>query len=352
MIFKAIGLLLGILVLAGLGELHGFMVMLAIGVAGGIIIMVVKSLSSPGIGLAEQSSPAQVAPKVDPMEWVNYYELLGLGPTSSVQRITDRCLELAQACRPDVHGANSENMRRFHQIELALATLSNPTSRKSYDLSFQEKQARISAETKFDRLVSKHAEDLLRKRRQLVTDKGYGIEDQSKWIAEKDYFFNEIICPALGKAANLFDGSSQSRIENQLNRYLKSVAQKLPNALPMDGVEFENQCAKVLEQCGWKVSTTKASGDQGADIVAKQRGVSAVLQCKLYAKPVGNSAVQEAYAAKAHYGTKYAGVVSKSTYTKSAIALAASTGVLLLHLDELPALREKLKSIPIAAASR
>lgn len=352
MIVKAIGLFLFVFVLAGLGELHAFMVMLAIGAAGGIIIMVVRSLSSPGKDLAEQSIPSQVAPKVDPMEWVNYYELLGVGPTSSVQRITDRCLELAQACRPDVHGANPENKRRFNQIEQALATLSNPTSRKSYDLCFQEIQERISAETKFDRLVNTHAEDLLRKRRQLVADKGYGIEDQSKWITEKDYFFAEIVRPALGKAANLFDGSSRGRIEDQLNRYLQNNAQKLPSAPPEDGVEFENQCAKVLERFGWKVSTTKASGDQGADIVAKQRGVSAVLQCKLYAKPVGNSAVQEAYAAKAHYGTKYAGVVSKSTYTKSAIALAASTGVLLLHLDELPALREKLKSIPIAAASR
>ena len=351
-IFKGIGLFIFLVVLAGMGQLHGFVAFLVIVGIAAILFTLVTSFSPLAIHTLEQPKPDFPASKPDFGGWVNYYELLGLGPTSSVERIKNRCLELGQSCRPSIHKNDPINIRQFNQIEMALATLSDPASREAYDRAFQEKEKRIHTLHKFDRLVYKHAEELLRKRRQLLNEKGYGVVDQAKWIAEKDYFFEEIVRPVLGDSADMVNGSSRLRIEERLNLHRQSSVQKIPSMPPKNGIEFENQCANLLEQEGWNVLTTKASGDQGADIVAKKRGISAVLQCKLYAKPVGNSAVQEAFAAKAHYGTKYAGVVSKSTYTKSAIALAASTEVLLLHFDDLPNLLQKLKSITTDSISQ
>jgi hypothetical protein len=61
--------------------------------------------------------------------------------------------------------------------------------------------------------------------------------------------------------------------------------------------EFERYCAKVLKRKGFRiVGMTKASHDQGADIIAKRFGKKYAIQCKLYSHPVGNHAIQEVYA--------------------------------------------------------
>jgi restriction system protein len=92
----------------------------------------------------------------------------------------------------------------------------------------------------------------------------------------------------------------------------------------------------IFKKYNWDVHLTKASGDQGADVVAKLNGLKIVLQCKYYSQPVGNKAVQEVYAAKDFYGANIAAVVTNSSYTKSAKQLAHSLKVILFHHDDLP----------------
>jgi restriction system protein len=93
---------------------------------------------------------------------------------------------------------------------------------------------------------------------------------------------------------------------------------------------------------GWNTTVTKASGDQGADVVADKSGVRIVLQCKLYSGPVGNKAVQEAFTAQRHYAVHRSAVVTNAEFTKSARELASTTGVLLLHYSDLTRLDELL----------
>jgi restriction system protein len=69
------------------------------------------------------------------------------------------------------------------------------------------------------------------------------------------------------------------------------------------------------------------------DIIAERDGKRIVVQCKFYSKPVGNKAVQEA-AARLHERA-VAIVVSNAAYTKAARQLAGTTGVILLHHDDL-----------------
>ena len=89
---------------------------------------------------------------------------------------------------------------------------------------------------------------------------------------------------------------------------------------------------------------TKATGDQGADVIAEKDGTHLVLQCKFYSTPVGNKAVQEAFAAQHHYRATVSAVVTNATFTPSAIALAATTGVLLLHYSDLARLNVLINS--------
>ena len=49
------------------------------------------------------------------------------------------------------------------------------------------------------------------------------------------------------------------------------------------------------------------------------------IQCKRYAKPVGNKAVQEVVVAKIHSGVDYGCVIATGGFTKSAVELANTT---------------------------
>ena len=52
---------------------------------------------------------------------------------------------------------------------------------------------------------------------------------------------------------------------------------------------------------GWKTQVTKASGDQGCDVLAVKGRARVAIQCKYYSKPIGNKGVQEINAAKSYY---------------------------------------------------
>lgn len=98
----------------------------------------------------------------------------------------------------------------------------------------------------------------------------------------------------------------------------------------MDGHQYEHECAKLLKKKGFAgVRVTKASGDQGVDIIAYAFGKKYGIQCKYYTSPVGNASVQEAYAGAKFYNCDIAVVLTNTTFTPSAIELSKKTGVLL-----------------------
>lgn len=95
-----------------------------------------------------------------------------------------------------------------------------------------------------------------------------------------------------------------------------------------DGYEYEYECAEILERMGFEnVEVTKASQDQGIDVIAIKDNLKYGIQCKYYESAVSNKAVQEAYTGAEYYGCDIAVVMTNSTFTKSAIDLAQRTGV-------------------------
>lgn len=107
----------------------------------------------------------------------------------------------------------------------------------------------------------------------------------------------------------------------------------------MDGHDFEYLCAGALRANGYKkVKVTQASGDYGIDILAKKNGVSYAIQCKRYNSPVGNHAVQEAYAGAAYYSSSVPVVLTNQNFTPAARKMADSLGVELWGRSELDAL--------------
>ena len=107
----------------------------------------------------------------------------------------------------------------------------------------------------------------------------------------------------------------------------------------MDGTEFEELIAKLFRKMGYDAEVTKASGDQGIDVIATKNGFKYGIQAKCYSGQVGNSAIQEVVAGKTYYSLNKAIVVTNNFFTKSAIKLAEANGVVLWDRN---ILKEKL----------
>ena len=86
----------------------------------------------------------------------------------------------------------------------------------------------------------------------------------------------------------------------------------------LSGLEFEEYFAKILIKLGYNAQVTKASGDDGGDIIATKENVKYVFQCKNYSETVGNKAVQEVYTAKDIYKCDKSIVITNNYFTKQA----------------------------------
>jgi restriction system protein len=114
----------------------------------------------------------------------------------------------------------------------------------------------------------------------------------------------------------------------------------------MWGTEFELYLAEVFLAEGYDVRHTGRSGDYGADLLLRTSGALSVVQAKRTAKPVGQPAVREAVAARAHYGAQHALVVTNAVFTPSAEVLAQSNQVELWDRVMLAEVAARHSSVP------
>jgi hypothetical protein len=98
----------------------------------------------------------------------------------------------------------------------------------------------------------------------------------------------------------------------------------------LSGVEFETWVARLLMEKGFEVRGTPPTGDQGADLIAKKDGRTIIIQAKRYQGTVGNKAVQEAIGALTYYGGDEGWVITNSSFTPSAKALAQKSRIKLI----------------------
>ena len=92
----------------------------------------------------------------------------------------------------------------------------------------------------------------------------------------------------------------------------------------------------MFKKMGYDAFTTKKSGDQGVDVIAKKGMITIAIQTKCYPNSVvGNAAVQEVVAGMSLYNAEKAMVITNSTYTASAFELANSNNVELWDKNDL-----------------
>lgn len=150
---------------------------------------------------------------------------------------------------------------------------------------------------------------------------GYVIPYEYKWLRDK-----------LEDVFRAYHKEQQSK---------SSTRDELHN---MSGVEFEAWVVKVLKENGFDdVRGTPATGDQGADIIANKDGRNIIIQAKRHKGTVGNKAVQEVIGAMQYYGGNEGWVITNSTFTSSAIALAQKSKVKLIDGKALSQIQDFIK---------
>lgn len=131
-------------------------------------------------------------------------------------------------------------------------------------------------------------------------------------------------------------------LEGTLAQSLDTSTIQLADVDCMTGIEFEEFVAALFSGPGRTVEKTKASGDQGGDLVVRQGIQREVVQAKRSLGAVSNAAVQEVVAAKAVYGCQSAWVVTNASFTGGAEQLAQANHVELVDRERLQLL---LKSV-------
>lgn len=211
-----------------------------------------------------------------------------------------------------------------------------------------------------DKSLESYLPILRRKLNQLIYMDEYGDYVTEAWDREVDVFVSRKLFSLKNKMEEAaifeFSSSRSARVHNfrwsddftkilmrvMINKVVTKYIEQNKNESEsveidlVDPINFEKSIAQLFEFSGWKVALTKASGDQGADVIAtNSNGFKIIVQCKLYTQPIGNSAVQEVYSALSHYEGNVGMVVTNSTFTNSARQLAESCNILLVHYEDL-----------------
>lgn len=191
-------------------------------------------------------------------------------------------------------------------------------------------------------IVNTHIAQLSIQRKKSVYTDPYGKEDLSNWYdKEISYFLASYVYPYLTNVEKYFFAEYQQGIfdliDNEVKLYDKTSNKKAKSLTfnkNMSGRDFEDYCHQKLLNEGWKVQITKNTGDQGVDLIIEKDNRKIGIQCKKYAKPIGNKAVQEIKAGLNYYNLNEGAVICSSSYTKSAIELANMNDIKLLHYLE------------------
>jgi len=117
----------------------------------------------------------------------------------------------------------------------------------------------------------------------------------------------------------------------------------------MSGTQFEILLESLFAEMGYRVSRVGGRGDFGADLILDASGSRTVVQAKRWVGTVRHDAVQQAVAAMAHYRATHSMVVTTSTFSGHARALAQSNGVILWDRAVLARELARTRGLPVPA---
>ena len=204
--------------------------------------------------------------------------------------------------------------------------------------------------------IEENKELLVSKKRIYLKEDEFGDIDTSEWI---DYLQRFAVRRNLYKESNYPDDLEAvvnyikilnlDNFEGKAISYLLALWEHFERkddkyASIYTGVDFELYLKTLIEEQleGAYVETTPASGDHGADLLVRFRGIVVAVQAKYYTGSVGNAAVQEIHSGMGFYDADYGMVVTQSKYTEHAKSLAMKLNI---HLEDVETFIPKIKSL-------
>lgn len=164
-------------------------------------------------------------------------------------------------------------------------------------------------------------------------------------VYQRGPFINYLIKYCFYNIDNIFDNIIEIREkikEGIKNREFNKLKRKVTRPLEtsemtvtihdvdlMDGIEFENFTSILFKKMGYLATVTKASSDQGIDVIAEKMGKKIGIQAKCYSDKVGNAAIQQVVAGIKLYNCSKALVITNNYFTSAAIELANANNVIL-----------------------
>ena len=112
--------------------------------------------------------------------------------------------------------------------------------------------------------------------------------------------------------------------------------------LRLNGIEFENEVARLFRKQGFKATTTRSSGDAGVDIFLQKENKITIVQCKAHKKPVGPHTIRDLYGTLIAEKADEAILVSLSGFTSGVIKYVIDKPIRLMSLTELLELQNGL----------
>lgn len=102
--------------------------------------------------------------------------------------------------------------------------------------------------------------------------------------------------------------------------------------------EYKKRCVATLRDAGWDARTRFSANMPGPHVIASHRGLVLALQCHPSLTPVDVEVVKDACLMRERQTSDFAVLVSNAPFTEPARELAARTGIVLLHEDQLASL--------------
>ena len=164
------------------------------------------------------------------------------------------------------------------------------------------------------------------------------IRHSSNWNYDKCIKFAEDILCVYHKTEK-----AKVKASNFINGVKENETVTISDVDSMNGVEFEGFVAKMFDKLGYTTEVTKASGDQGVDVIAKKDGKVLGIQAKCYSGVVGNHAIMEVVAGMNYYECNCCMVVTNSVFTAAAKELARANHVELWERNDLKEQMELLE---------
>ncbi len=145
----------------------------------------------------------------------------------------------------------------------------------------------------------------------------------------------------VGQVHGFYDGHN-ARVQSENRQAYEGID-------TLSGIEFERVCKRLLENMGFTVETTKASGDGGIDLIGynTQPLLSGkyIIQCKRYAGSVGEPIIRDLYGVVTSERANKGILITTGHFTKSAISFAENKPIELIDGAQLKVLIEQyLKS--------